>query len=95
MKNDFDIAKVAKLAFLSLSPERAAHMQKELAAILGYMEILNKIDTADIAAMSHVHGSANVTRNDDLEPSTPAEEILANAPDRSGRFLRTPLIVES
>lgn len=94
MSNDFDINKVAKLAYLSLTPERAQLMQKELSAILGYMEQLNKIDVSRVEAMSHVHGSSNINREDVLEPSTPTEEILANAPDRSGRFIRTPLVVE-
>jgi aspartyl-tRNA(Asn)/glutamyl-tRNA(Gln) amidotransferase subunit C len=44
--------------------------------------------------MSHVHGSKNIFREDVVEPSMPTEEGLSNAPDRSGRFFRVPIIIE-
>jgi len=36
----------------------------------------------------------NVMREDEPRPCLPPQEMLANAPDRSGDFFRVPRIIE-
>jgi aspartyl-tRNA(Asn)/glutamyl-tRNA(Gln) amidotransferase subunit C len=36
----------------------------------------------------------NVMRDDDVEPCSPREAMLANAPDPDGEFFRVPRIIE-
>lgn len=94
MLNEEDVAKIAKLAALKLTPEQSKKYSSELSSILNFMENLSKIDVSNVAPTSHVHGSTNFFREDIAKESLPIEEGLKNAPDRSGRFIRVPIIIE-
>jgi aspartyl-tRNA(Asn)/glutamyl-tRNA(Gln) amidotransferase subunit C len=94
MKSVQDIQKVAELARLKLTPAEAEKLSLELPPIMGYVAKLQQLDVANVEPLSHVQGLHNVMREDQTEACLPLEEGLKNAPDRSGRFFRTPLIVE-
>ncbi len=89
-----EVAKIALLARLQISPEDAQRYAKDLSAILDYVNQLAAVDVSNVEAMTHVHGQKNVFRADEAEPSTPVKELLSIAPDSSGQFLRVPLVVE-
>lgn len=88
-----EVRKIARLARLRLSDEEASTYASQLSAILEYNDQLRKIDVQGVEPTSHVHGSTNVLREDEIGEHLPVEETLRNAPDRSGRFFRVPLIV--
>ena len=88
------VLKTAKLSALNLSPTQVTKYTQELQSILGYMENLNKIDVSGVQPTSHVHGSTNVFREDVAEEPLSIQEGLQNTPDRSGRFIRVPIIIE-
>lgn len=69
---------IAKLARLHLTPEEEQRYQKDLSSILGYMEILNELDTKDVAETSQVTGLTNAMFADEIAkaPCT-GEELLA------------------
>ncbi|HLG21909.1 MAG TPA: Asp-tRNA(Asn)/Glu-tRNA(Gln) amidotransferase subunit GatC, partial [Candidatus Manganitrophaceae bacterium] len=87
------VKRVAKLARLSLTPEETERFSEQLSHILSYIEKLNQLDTSKVEPTSHVLPLSNVFREDQARPSLPAEEALANAPDREGPFFRTPKII--
>lgn len=89
-----EVLKIARLAHLTLSEEEIQEMTAKLSAILDYMRILDKVEISGVEPMSHAQGSTNVFRNDEIEPSMPREEALANAPARNGPFIRVPLVIE-
>lgn len=89
-----DVRKLARLAHLSLSDEEVDSLTRELGSILDYVKQLEALDVANIEPMSHVHGITNVMRPDQTKPSLDVKELLKNAPDSSGRFIRTPIIVD-
>lgn len=93
MINETDVKKIAKLAHLYVSDSEASVLTGELNAILGYVEQLNKIDVSSVSPLSHVHGAVNVLRPDEVEPSMDNAKALTNAPDKSGRFIRVPLVI--
>lgn len=88
------VKKIADLARLHVSDNEATQLTEKLNSILGYVQKLEAIDVSGVEPMSHVHGVMNVFRDDELQPSLPNDQGLANAPDRSGRFIRVPIIVE-
>lgn len=71
---------VSTLSRLRLPEEDKEKMQGELQQIIAYMDVLNKLDTQDVEPMSHVFPVKNVLREDDVQPSTPRELLLQNAP---------------
>lgn len=89
-----DIENIAKLARLDLTKEEKAKFAQELASILGYVEKLKEIDTAKIEPTAQVTGLVNITREDLVEPSDKKtrEDILGQAPERSGDFIQVKSI---
>ena len=71
---------VAHLARIDLSDEERQLFGSQLASVLAYVEKLDELDTAAIEPMTHVVGLHNVFRDDDVQPSTPRDAMLANAP---------------
>ena len=94
MVSDSEVAKIIKLAYLDIEESRLSQITTELNAILESIAILQKVDVTGVEPMSHVHGSTNVYREDQTEESLTTAEALSNAPDRSGAFIRVPIIIE-
>jgi len=88
-----DVLKIAELAALSVDEEEIESLTSDLNSILEYVAQLKEVEVADIEPMSHVHGITNVLREDKVTHSLPTEEALKNAPARSGRFIKTPIII--
>jgi aspartyl-tRNA(Asn)/glutamyl-tRNA(Gln) amidotransferase subunit C len=85
---------VARLARLELSPDELERMRAQLDAILGYVEQLARIDTAEVVPTAHVLPLVNVMREDEVRPSYPVDAMLANAPDADDGAFRVPRILE-
>ena len=88
------VGHVARLARIDLDDEDAVNMQNQLADILGYIGLLEELDTEGIPPTSHVIDLANVMREDEVSPSLPVDKGLANAPEREGTSFMVPRIIE-
>jgi aspartyl-tRNA(Asn)/glutamyl-tRNA(Gln) amidotransferase subunit C len=89
-----DVEHVARLARLQLGDDELEQIRAQLSAILTYIDKLRALDTAGVEPTSHAVPLVNVLREDEVEPSFPRDEMLANAPDRAGEFFRVPRIIE-
>lgn len=105
-----DVAYVADLANLDLTPEERTGMLRDLNSILDYVDRLNELDTSNVPPMAQVsdrygvdeqkQGSerfAYASREDIVEglrKSLPHNEALANAPDADEDFFRVPKVIE-
>jgi len=82
-----EVKHVAHLAHLRLSDEELSKLQNDLSHILDHIDMLREVDVSDVAPTAQVTDLANVTRDDEVRPSMPREDVLANAPDqRDGMF---------
>jgi aspartyl-tRNA(Asn)/glutamyl-tRNA(Gln) amidotransferase subunit C len=88
------VRKVARLARLDLPDADLAVFAKQLTAILGYMDQLKELNTEDVEPLAHPLPVQNVFRPDELRPSLPVDEALANAPVRSGDFFAVPAVLD-
>ncbi len=88
------VRRIAKLARIRVDATEVATLQTELNAILGYVEQLNEVDVEGIAPLSGGAQMAMRLREDRVTDGAIAEKILANAPDREGRFFAVPKVVE-
>jgi aspartyl-tRNA(Asn)/glutamyl-tRNA(Gln) amidotransferase subunit C len=107
---DKDVAYVADLANLELTEEERPRMLRDLNAILGYVDLLDELDTKDVAPMAQVSdrfgadpskaGSARFAyaRRDDLieglRKSFAPETALSGAPESDGMFFEVPKVIE-
>jgi aspartyl-tRNA(Asn)/glutamyl-tRNA(Gln) amidotransferase subunit C len=89
-----EVDHVARLSRLSLTDAEKQRMRRELDGILSYIDKLRALDTEGVPPTSHAVPMTNVMRDDEPRPSFSQEEMLANAPDRSGEFFRVPKIIE-
>ena len=89
-----DVEHVARLSRLALTDQEKERMRRELDGILSYIDKLRALDTANVPPTSHAVPMTNVMREDEPRPSLSQDEMLANAPERSGEFFRVPKIIE-
>ncbi len=76
------------LGRIKLPEESREKAKNDLQEILQYMDTLAELDTEGIEPMSHALPLTNVMREDEVRPSIPREEVLANAPSqKDGCFL--------
>ena len=81
---------VARLARLALSEDEIARLTEELGEILDAVGIVAELDLADVPPTSHPLDVVNVWDEDEPRPSLPADEALANAPEREDGFFKVP-----
>jgi len=89
------VRKVANLARLDLSDADLAVMASQLSAILDYVDLLTELNTDGVEPMAHPLPVQNVFRADELAPSLPVDQALANAPSRLGDFFGVPAVLET
>ena len=75
-----EVEQIAELAKLGLTEEEKERFSQQLSAILEYAQMLQELDTETIPPTAQVITLQNVMRPDQVHPSSPREEILANAP---------------
>ena len=71
--------KVAELAKLEFDEKGLEKMSKELSNILGYMEILNDIDTDNVIVNEIMSSNINCIREDKVKKFENTKGILENA----------------
>jgi len=90
-----NVAYVASLAQLSLTPEVQDRLVKEMGDILQYMDKLNELDTAGIEPTMHALAMTNVFRDDAVGPSLDRDQALMNAPKSDGEYFLVPKILDT
>jgi aspartyl-tRNA(Asn)/glutamyl-tRNA(Gln) amidotransferase subunit C len=85
---------VANLARLALTQEEKELFREQLSSILDHAERLQAVDTDAIPPTATVLPLQNVLRDDEVRPSLPREEALANAPAAEDGYFRVPAVLE-
>ncbi len=85
---------VADLARLALTEEEKELYREQLSSILAYAERLQQLDTQAIPPTATVLPLQNVLRDDEVRPSLPREDALANAPQVEEVHFRVPAVLE-
>jgi aspartyl-tRNA(Asn)/glutamyl-tRNA(Gln) amidotransferase subunit C len=89
-----EVAKVALLARLRLSPEELATFTGQLNSIVDFVAQLQEPDTEGIEPLAHGIEVRNVFRDDVIGPSLAREQALANAPKRNPEGFLVPAVLE-
>lgn len=90
-----DVAYIAKLAKLELTPGETERFSADLNQVLGYVAQLEKWDTSHVEPMYHPLPVFDAVRPDVPGQSLSNEEALANAPEEEEGQFRVPKVVES
>ena len=89
-----DVLHVATLARLELDESEILRLMKELGNILGYVEELRQLDTANVPETAHVAVAAAPLRDDAVEPCLTPDVALAEAPKKNGGAFAVPAFVD-
>ena len=95
MPVDIDIAKVAALARIALTPEELEEYGRQLGDILEHAERVQRLATDDVPPTSHALDMTNAFRPDEVTPSLDRNEVLEQAPDAVDGFFRVPRIMDT
>ncbi len=87
-----EVKHIAKLANLTLTNNEIQKFQKQLSAILEYMEVISSVDTANIPASNQITGLKNVSRGDQAQPSLTQEEAIGTSPSKHNGFIKVKAI---
>ena len=87
------VKRVATLARLQLSEGEVAQLEQQLSVILQAFEEIAAVNTDGVVPLVTPSEMALVLREDQATPTVGVEEILKNAPERSGHLFRVPPVV--
>jgi aspartyl-tRNA(Asn)/glutamyl-tRNA(Gln) amidotransferase subunit C len=94
MPTEIDIEHVARLARLELTDEEKARQREQLRAILEHAAKVGEVAVRDVSPTAYAIPRSNVMRPDEVTPSLPLGEVLANAPEVEDDRFKVPRIVE-
>ncbi len=93
-ESELDVAYVAKLARLRLTPDEARLFQEQLTRVLEYADKLREVDVSAVEAAAHSVPMFDVVRGDEAREWFTAEEALRNAPRQANGLFVVPKVVE-
>ena len=88
------IRRIATLARIEVPDAELGMIAEQLSGILGWIEQLKEVDTANVAPMS---GGADIKlswRKDIVTDGGHPDKVLANAPETQDGFFSVPKVVE-
>lgn len=87
---------IARLASLKFAPEQLSVYTKKFSSVLEYVEKLNKLDTKGVKPTSHaIENISARMREDAVNKFDAADEIVKNAPQKHGRLVEVPKVIEN
>jgi len=89
-----EVLHIARLARLGLTESEIERLSEQLSHILENFEVLQQVDTTGVPPTAQSIALHSVVRDDEVAPSLPADEILANAPRREGDCFRVRAVLE-
>jgi aspartyl-tRNA(Asn)/glutamyl-tRNA(Gln) amidotransferase subunit C len=89
-----EVLHIARLARLGLTEAEVEKLREQLSHILEHFEVLQQVDTTDVPPTAQAIDLENVMRDDEVAPSLPPSQILANAPRREGEYFRVRAVLE-
>ena len=89
-----DVQHLAQLSSLQLTDTEADALRDDLENILGYVEQLSKLDTANIEPTYQVTGLSNVWREDTVIDSDVSRELLLSLPaEQTNHQIKVPKVL--
>ncbi len=89
-----EVRHLALLCRVAMSDEDVEVMREQMSNILSNISILNEVETDGVEPTGHSVDLVSVMRDDEVAASAEREDILANAPQREGDFIRVRAVLE-
>ena len=89
-----EVLHIAALAKVGVTETDVEKFREQLSDILENFEVLSKVDTSNVIPTAQSIDMQNVLMGDEIKPSLPQEDVLANAPQREGEFFKVKIVLE-
>ena len=89
-----EVLHIARLARIGLSESEITRLSEQLSHLLEHFETLQQVDTTGVAPTAQPIDLQSVMRDDEVAPSFPSDDILANAPRREGDCFKVRAVLE-
>jgi aspartyl-tRNA(Asn)/glutamyl-tRNA(Gln) amidotransferase subunit C len=89
-----EVLHIAELARVGLSDEDVAKFQEQLSDVLDHFDTLKALDTEGVEPTAYPLPLESVMRDDEVLPSLPRDEVLANAPQAEEGAFRVRAVLE-
>ena len=89
-----EVLHIAHLARIGITDEEVEKFRGQLSDILGHFEALSELDTEGVEPTAYPLPLESVMRDDDVRPSLPVEDALANAPEVEDGAFRVKAVLE-
>lgn len=88
------VAHIAQLARIRVDADQQDRLAEELSNILGWVEQLGELETADVEPMTSVVAVRLPMREDTVADGDRQADVLANAPETAEGFFVVPKVVD-
>lgn len=88
------VMRIATLARIEVPDSDLDRLAQELSGILGWIEQLDEVDTADVAPLRAVMPIPAHWRQDEVSDGGQADRLLRNAPSAHDGYFVVPKVVE-
>ena len=88
-----EVLKIAKLSKLSFEEKEIEKFQIELNDILGYIDMLNEVDTSKVEPLVYINDVVNNFREKEEKPSLEIKKVLLNAPESAENAIVVPKVI--
>ena len=88
------VRRIAHLARIAVAEDEIAPLQRELNAILAFVEQLSELNVEGVEPMTSVMPMAMKKRADRITDGGIADDIIRNAPATEDHFFVVPKVVE-
>ena len=88
-----EVLKIAKLSKLSFEEKEIEKFQIELNDILGYIDMLNEVDTSKVEPLVYINDVVNHFREKEEKKSLEITKVLLNAPESAENAIVVPKVV--
>jgi aspartyl-tRNA(Asn)/glutamyl-tRNA(Gln) amidotransferase subunit C len=89
-----EVLHIARLARVDLTDGEITRYSEQLSHLLEHFEVLQQVDTTDVSPTAQSVELRSVMRDDEIQPSLPPGDVLANAPHREEDFFRVKRVLE-
>jgi aspartyl-tRNA(Asn)/glutamyl-tRNA(Gln) amidotransferase subunit C len=89
-----EVLHIARLARMALTEEEIMRLSGQLSNLLEHFEVLQEVNTDNVEPTAQSVELRSVMREDNVAPSMPPEDVLANAPRKEGEYIRVRAVLE-
>ncbi|HET9056640.1 MAG TPA: Asp-tRNA(Asn)/Glu-tRNA(Gln) amidotransferase subunit GatC [Chitinophagaceae bacterium] len=87
------VENLAHLSRLEFSDKDREEIKSDLEKMISFIDKLNELDTSHVKPLLYMGENANIFREDEVQASFSLEEVLLNAPQKTGKYFKVPKLV--